>query len=76
MVSELPLSEFLDVRGTTKVVGLVTASDVFVSGVATISDIKVGSAISITGGGIQATNFMVMVQLYLIYLHHSGRMLM
>ena len=50
-------SEFLDVRGTAKVVGLVTASDVFVSGVATISDIKVGSAISITGGGIQATNF-------------------
>ena len=26
-------SEFLDVRGTAKVVGLVTASDVFVSGV-------------------------------------------
>ena len=50
-------SEFLDVRGTAKVVGLVTASDVFVSGVATISDIKVGTAISITGGGVKATNF-------------------
>ena len=50
-------SEFLDVRGTAKGVGLVIASDVFVSGVATISDIKVGSAISITGGCIQATNF-------------------
>ena len=50
-------SEFLDVRGTAKVVGLVTASDVFVSGVATITDIKVGTAISITGGGVKATNF-------------------
>ena len=50
-------SEFLDVRGTAKVVGLVTASDVFVSGVATITDIKVGSAISITDGGIAASRF-------------------
>ena len=50
-------SEFLDVRGTAKVVGLVTAVDVFVSGVATITDIKVGSAISITDGGIAATRF-------------------
>ena len=36
-------SEFLDVRGTAKVVGLVTASDVFVSGVATITEIQVGT---------------------------------
>ena len=50
-------SAFLDVRGTAKVVGLTTASDVFVSGVATATDIKVGTAISITGGGIQASNF-------------------
>ena len=50
-------SEFLDVRGTAKVVGLVTAADVFVSGVATITDIKVGSAISITDGGVSATRF-------------------
>ena len=50
-------SEFLDVRGTAKVVGLVTANDVFVSGVATITDIKVGTAISITGGGVKAANF-------------------
>ena len=49
-------SEFLDVRGTAKVVGLVTASDVFVSGVATITDIKVGTAISITGGGVGINN--------------------
>ena len=50
-------SAFLDVRGTAKVVGLVTATDVFVSGVATMTDIKVGTAISITSGGIKATNF-------------------
>ena len=59
LVSELLyLVRYLDIRGTTKVVGLVTASDLFVSGVATISDIKVGSAISITDGGvITATSF-------------------
>ena len=50
-------TDILDIRGTTKVVGLVTASDVFVSGVATITDIKVGSAISITDGGVAATRF-------------------
>ena len=47
----------LDVRGTTKVVGLVTASDVFVSGVATITEIQVGSAITISSGVITATAF-------------------
>ena len=50
-------SEILDVRGTTKVVGLVTASDVFVSGVATITEIQVGSAITIASGVISATSF-------------------
>ena len=51
-------SEFLDVRGTAKVVGLVTASDVFVSGVATITEIQVGSAITIGNSGvITATSF-------------------
>ena len=50
-------TDTLDIRGTTKVVGLVTASDVFVSGVATITDIKVGSAISITDGGVTASRF-------------------
>ena len=49
--------EALDVRGTAKVVGLTTTNDLFVSGVATATDIKVGTAISITGGGIKATNF-------------------
>ena len=41
-------SESLDVRGTAKVVGLTTTNDLFVSGVATATDIKVGTAISIT----------------------------
>ena len=49
--------EALDVRGTAKVVGLTTTNDLFVSGVATATDIKVGTSISITGGGIKATNF-------------------
>ena len=43
-------SEFLDVRGTAKVVGLTTTNDLFVSGVATATNIQVGTAISITGG--------------------------
>ena len=50
-------SQSLDVRGTAKVVGLVTASDVFVSGVATITEIQVGSAITISSGVISATSF-------------------
>ena len=50
-------SAFLDVRGTAKVVGLTTTNDLFVSGVATATNIQVGTAISITGGGVKATNF-------------------
>jgi len=50
-------NEALDVRGTAKVVGLTTTNDLFVAGVATATDIKVGTAISITDGGIKATNF-------------------
>ena len=34
-------NEALDVRGTAKIVGLVTASDLFISGVSTISEIQV-----------------------------------
>ena len=45
-------SEFLDVRGTAKVVGLVTASDLFISGVSTITEIQVGSAITIGNSGV------------------------
>ena len=47
----------LDVRGTTKVVGLVTASDLFISGVATVTEIQVGTAITIASGVISATSF-------------------
>ena len=50
-------SAFLDVRGTAKVVGLTTTNDLFVSGVATATNVQVGTAISITGGGVKATNF-------------------
>ena len=50
-------NEALDVRGTAKVVGLTTTNDLFVAGVATATNVQVGTAISITGGGIKATNF-------------------
>ena len=50
-------NESLDVRGTAKVVGLTTTNDLFVAGVATATNVQVGTAISITGGGIKATNF-------------------
>ena len=51
-------SEYLDVRGTAKIVGLVTATDLHISGVATATTIKVGTAITITGGSITATKFL------------------
>ena len=47
-------SEYLDVRGTAKIVGLATVNDLHVSGVATVTTIKVGTAISISGSGIAA----------------------
>ena len=50
-------NEALDVRGTAKVVGLTTTNDLFVAGVASATNVQVGTAISITGGGIKATNF-------------------
>jgi hypothetical protein len=50
-------SDILDVRGTAKVVGLVTARDLFISGVSTIREIQVGSAITISSGVITATAF-------------------
>ena len=50
-------NEALDVRGTAKVVGLTTTNDLFVSGVATAIDLKVGTAISITDGGVTASRF-------------------
>ena len=58
----------LDVRGTAKVVGLVTASDLFVSGVSTFTEIQVGSAITIVIVELYLLHHIgVMVQLYLIY---------
>ena len=50
-------NEALDVRGTAKVVGLTTTNDLFVAGVATATSVQVGTAISITDGGIAATRF-------------------
>ncbi len=50
-------SEYLDVRGTAKIVGLATVNDLHVSGVATVTTIKVGTAISISGSGIAASKF-------------------
>ena len=50
-------TDILDVRGTAKVVGLVTARDLFISGVSTIREIKVGTAITISSGVITATSF-------------------
>lgn len=51
-------TERLDVRGTAKVVGLTTSSDLFVSGVGTINtQLKVGSSIVMTSGVVTATSF-------------------
>ena len=50
-------SDILDVRGTAKIVGLVTARDLFISGVSTITEIQVGTAITISSGVITATSF-------------------
>ena len=52
-------TELLDVRGTAKVVGLVTANNVFVTGVSTFSDVRIGTGITInaSSGIISATQF-------------------
>ena len=54
-------TDILDVRGTAKVVGLVTARDLFISGVSTITEIQVGTAITISSGVITATSFRFLV---------------
>ena len=46
--------EFLDVHGTAKVTGLVTTTDLYVSGFTTVSNLKVGN-VSISSGIISAT---------------------
>ena len=52
-------TELLDVRGTAKVVGLVTANNIFVTGISTFSDIRIGTGITIdaSSGVITATKF-------------------
>lgn len=52
-------TELLDIRGTARVVGLVTATNVFVTGVSTFSDVKIGTGITISAssGIISATQF-------------------
>ena len=50
--------EFLDVYGTAKVTGLVTTTDLYVSGVATFSNLKVGN-VNISSGIITATTGIV-----------------
>ena len=50
--------EFLDVYGTAKFTGLVTATDLYVSGVATFSNLKVGN-VNISSGIITATTGIV-----------------
>jgi predicted acyltransferase (DUF342 family) len=53
----------LDVRGTAKVSGVVTTTDlwvtedVYVGGITTTSSLKVGTAVTITGGIVTATRF-------------------
>jgi hypothetical protein len=51
-------SQSLDVRGTASISGLVTAKDLFSTGIATFSTIRVGSGVSISNSGvITATKF-------------------
>jgi len=56
-------TEFLDVRGTTKVTGIVTSTDLWVNedayigGATTTTILKVGTAVTITGGIVTATKF-------------------
>ena len=50
--------EFLDVYGTAKVTGLVTTTNLFVSGIATLSNLKVGN-VSISSGIVTATTGIV-----------------
>jgi hypothetical protein len=56
-------TESFDVRGTVKVVGLVTANSLIVSGVSTFSSVKVG-VVSITSGIITASSATGVVTYY------------
>jgi len=51
-------SELLDVRGTAKVVGLVTTDNLYVSGISTLSDVTIGTGITISASsGIITANY-------------------
>ena len=56
-------TELLDIRGTTKVTGIVTTTDLWVTedayigGATTTTILKVGTAVTITGGIVTATSF-------------------
>jgi hypothetical protein len=50
--------EFLDVYGTAKVTGLVTTSDLYVTGIATFSNLKVGN-VNISSGIVTASSGIV-----------------
>ena len=53
-------TEFLDVHGTAKVTGLVTATNLAITGVSTFySDVKIGSAVTVyaSTGIVSATAF-------------------
>ena len=56
-------TELLDIRGTTKVTGIVTTTDLWVTedayigGATTTTILKVGTAVTITGGIVTATQF-------------------
>lgn len=47
----------LDVRGTTKVVGLITAQEAFITGIGTFGTVAIGTNIIATGGIITASAF-------------------
>lgn len=56
-------TESLDVRGTAKIVGLVTASSLIVSGVSSLTNVKVG-IVSITSGIITSSSLSGVVTYY------------
>ena len=51
--------EFLDVYGTAKVTGLVTATDLYVSGIATLSNLNIGNFSILSSGIVTATTGIV-----------------
>ena len=51
--------EFLDVYGTAKVTGLVTTTDLYVSGIATLSNLNIGNFSILSSGIVTATTGIV-----------------